>query len=67
MVPIVMVPGHLCDASLYAPQFAALAGHDVRLADTGADDTIGGMADRLLRHAPGRFAIAGLSGGTCCR
>jgi pimeloyl-ACP methyl ester carboxylesterase len=63
MVTVVLVPGHLCDASLYAPQFAALAGHDVRLADTTADDTIGGMADRLLGRMPGRFVIAGLSMG----
>lgn len=63
MVTVVLVPGHLCDASLYAPQFAALAEHDVRLADTGADDTIGGMADRLLAHAPRRFVVAGLSMG----
>ncbi len=63
MVAIVLVPGHLCDASLYAPQFAALEGHDVRLADTTADDTIGGMADRLLAAAPDRFVVAGLSMG----
>jgi pimeloyl-ACP methyl ester carboxylesterase len=63
MVAVVLVPGHLCDASLYAPQSAALAGRDVMLADTAADDTIGGMADRLLARAPERFVIAGLSMG----
>ena len=63
MVAIVLVPGHLCDASIYAPQVETLAGHEVTLADTGADDTIGGMADRLLAAAPDRFAIAGLSMG----
>jgi pimeloyl-ACP methyl ester carboxylesterase len=63
MVAIVLVPGHLCDAALYAPQFAVLAGHDVRLADTCRDDTISGMADRLLGTAPERFVIAGLSMG----
>ena len=63
MVTVVLVPGHLCDASIYAPQAAALAGHDVMLADTTADHTIGGMADRLLAQVPGRFVIAGLSMG----
>lgn len=60
---VVLVPGHLCDASLYAPQAEALAGHAVSIADTGEDDTIGGMADRLLARAPGQFAIIGLSMG----
>jgi pimeloyl-ACP methyl ester carboxylesterase len=63
MVTVVLVPGHLCDASLYAPQFAALAGHEVVLADTTRDDTIGAMADRLLAQAPERFVVAGLSMG----
>lgn len=63
MVAIVLVPGHLCDASLYAPQGEVLAGHEVVLADTSADNTIAGMADRLLAQAPGRFVIAGLSMG----
>ncbi len=63
MVAIVLVPGHLCDAALYAPQFAGLAEHDVRLADTTADDTVGAMADRLLGQAPERFVVAGLSMG----
>ena len=63
MVAVVLVPGHLCDASLYAPQFAALAGHDVRVADTAADEAVGGMADRLLAAAPERFVVAGLSMG----
>ena len=63
MATVVLVPGHLCDASLYAPQRAALAGHEVVLADTRSDDTIGAMADRLLESAPERFVVAGLSMG----
>lgn len=63
MATIVLVPGHLCDASLYAPQREVLAGHEVVLADTRSDDTIGAMADRLLMSAPERFVIAGLSMG----
>lgn len=64
MVAIVLVPGHLCSAEwLYAPQLEALAGRRVVMADTTRDDTIAGMADRLLADAPERFAIAGLSMG----
>ena len=33
------------------------------VADTGADDTIGGMAVRLLAQVPDRFVIVGLSMG----
>ncbi len=64
MVAIVLVPGHLCTGEwLYAPQLAALAGRRVVIADTTRDETIGGMADRLLAEAPERFVIAGLSMG----
>lgn len=64
MVAIVLVPGHLCAGEwLYAPQIDALAGRRVFMADTTRDDSIGGMADRLLADAPDRFAIAGLSMG----
>ena len=63
MVAVVLVPGHLCGAWLYAPQRDVLAGHEVSLAATGADDSIDGMAERLLAAAPDSFAIAGLSMG----
>jgi pimeloyl-ACP methyl ester carboxylesterase len=64
MVAVVLVPGHLCTAEwLYGPQIEALGGRHVVLADTTRDDTIGGMADRLLAAAPARFLIAGLSMG----
>ena len=64
MVAVVLVPGHLCSGEwLYAPQLEALAGRHVVIADTARDDTLGGMADRLLAGAPERFAIAGLSMG----
>lgn len=63
MVAIVLVPGHLCGDWLYAPQLDALAGREVVLADTARDDTIGGMADRLLASAPEKFVVAGLSMG----
>lgn len=64
MVAVVLVPGHLCTAEwLYAPQIEALGGREMVFADTTKDDTIAGMADRLLAEAPERFLIAGLSMG----
>jgi pimeloyl-ACP methyl ester carboxylesterase len=59
-----MVPGVLCDARLFAPQVEALEGAwAVTVADLTLDDTITGMAERLLAEAPPEFALAGLSLG----
>ena len=62
--PLILVPGLLCDAALWAPQVDALgAVADVTVADTRADDSITGMAERLLAAAPERFSLCGLSMG----
>jgi pimeloyl-ACP methyl ester carboxylesterase len=61
---LIFVPGLLCDEALWAPQMAALA--DIAacsVADTRRDNSIAGMAKRLLDAAPARFALAGLSMG----
>lgn len=64
-VPLVLVPGLLCDAALWAPQIAAL--HEVAqcwVADVTRDDTMEGMVRRVLEEVPfERFALAGLSMG----
>jgi pimeloyl-ACP methyl ester carboxylesterase len=61
---LILVPGLLCDAALWAHQARHLADFaDVRIAETMRDDTIAGMAKRLLETAPDRFALAGLSMG----
>lgn len=61
---LVLIPGHLCDETLYAPQAAAFADRvEIVYADTRADRDLGAMAERLLARAPERFAIAGLSMG----
>lgn len=64
-VPLVLVPGLLCDAALWAPQIAAL--HEVAqcwVADVSRDDTMEAMAQRVLEEVPfERFALAGLSMG----
>ena len=62
---LVLLPGLLCDAALWAPQIDALADVSVPwVADLTRDDTIAGMAARVLAEAPSeRFVLAGLSMG----
>ena len=63
-LPLVLVPGLLCDARLWQPQVAALADvAAITVADVTRDDSIAGMAERVLAAAPARFALAGLSMG----
>jgi pimeloyl-ACP methyl ester carboxylesterase len=63
-IPLVLLPGLLCDAALWAPQVPALS--DVAapwVADLSRDDSLAAMARRVLSAAPARFALAGLSMG----
>jgi pimeloyl-ACP methyl ester carboxylesterase len=63
-VPLMLVPGLLCDAALYAPQVAALA--DVAAAtvvDVTGADSMAGMAREVLAAGPDRFVLLGLSMG----
>ena len=63
-LPIVLVPGLLCSARLYAPQVEALwPCGPVTVADHRRDAEIGAVAQRILESAPPRFALAGLSYG----
>lgn len=62
--PLLMVPGLLCSARLYGPQVAGLWRFGpVMVADHRWDDTMEAIAGRILREAPPRFALAGLSMG----
>jgi pimeloyl-ACP methyl ester carboxylesterase len=64
-LPLVLVPGLLCDAALWRGQIDDLA--DIAqpwVADVTRDDSMTAMARRVLAEAPpGRFALAGLSMG----
>jgi len=61
---IVLVPGLLCSPRLYERVLPAIWAHGaVTIADTRRDDTVAGVAARLLATAPERFALAGLSMG----
>jgi pimeloyl-ACP methyl ester carboxylesterase len=61
---LVLIPGLGNTPRLYEPQIAALSpDRAIVVADLTQDDSIRDMAARLLRNAPGRFALAGLSMG----
>ena len=63
-LPLVLVPGLLCSARLYAPQVAALWPHGpILVADHRQHDDMPGIAADILAQAPPRFALAGLSMG----
>lgn len=64
VLPLVLVPGLLCSARLYAPQIAALWPFGpVTVADHRRDDKVAAIAARILADSPPRFALAGLSLG----
>ncbi len=63
-IPLVLLPGLLCDAALWQPQVEALA--DIaapQIPDLTRDESFPVMARRVLAEAPERFALAGLSMG----
>jgi len=63
-LPLVLVPGLLCSARLYASQITALWPQGpVTVADHRRDDSMEAIAARILKDAPQHFALAGLSMG----
>jgi pimeloyl-ACP methyl ester carboxylesterase len=62
--PLVLLPGTLLDAELFGHQIAHLADvAKISVGDLTRDDSIAGMAERVLAAAPPCFALAGLSLG----
>ncbi len=62
MTPIVLIPGLLCTAEVFAPQIAALWPYGpVTIASTLEGETIAQMAASILATAPTRFALIGIS------
>jgi pimeloyl-ACP methyl ester carboxylesterase len=62
--PLLFLPGMMCDARLFAPQIKALSGNrEVLTGEIGAADSMAELARILLKTAPQRFALAGLSMG----
>ncbi len=64
MTPLVLLPGMMCDARLFGPQINALSGRfPIMTAPLGGQKTIEKLASEVLRNAPPKFALAGLSMG----
>ncbi len=63
--PLLLLPGLICDARIWASQAAALRGtRAVHAIDGyGEADSLGAMAETVLANAPPRFALAGHSMG----
>lgn len=64
MIPLVLIPGMMCDARLFGPQIAALSGpRSLLLATISEHHTVSALAEDILASAPPKFALAGLSMG----
>lgn len=64
MIPLLLIPGMMCDARLFSPQIAALSGQrTLVLAPIVAHESVEALARDILVNAPARFALAGLSMG----
>jgi pimeloyl-ACP methyl ester carboxylesterase len=63
MTPLVLLPGMMCDARLWAPVMGAFGRRTVIHAALTEHDTVAGLAAQVLAEAPPRFALAGLSMG----
>ena len=63
-LPVVLIPGLLDSARLYAPQIPSLWQRGaVMVADHTRDDSMAAIAARILANAPQAFALVGLSMG----
>ena len=61
---LVLIPGTLCDGTLFAHQVAGLSDlADCRVADSSVADDLGAAAEAVLAGVTGRFALLGLSYG----
>ena len=63
MLPLVLIPGMMCDARMWGGLEAALAPRRVIHALPVQADTMAAIAAAILADAPARFALAGLSMG----
>lgn len=64
MTPLVLLPGMMCDARLFQPQFDALSGGMPMMTMPLSDhDSVEALAAQVLETGPAQFALAGLSMG----
>lgn len=61
--PLLLLPGLLCDRTIWAEQLEAFARYKATVADYGDARTIQDMARRALASAPAQFSLAGHSMG----
>lgn len=62
--PLLLLPGMMCDARLFAPQVAQFsADRPVMVAPLTGQASFRDLSAAILKHAPLRFALAGLSMG----
>ena len=63
-VPLVLLPGMMCDARLFLDQIGVLSARmPIHIAPIIAHDSISGLARQVLDQAPPCFSLAGLSMG----
>ena len=66
-IPLLLLPGLLCDRRVWQPQIEALSDRaDIAVPDLTHDDSLNAMARRVLGDAPAQFALAGFSMGGYC-
>lgn len=63
MTPVLLIPGMMCDERMWGDLRSISKGREVRHALPVEGDTTEEMAAAILRDAPSRFALAGLSMG----
>lgn len=63
--PVLLLPGLICDARIWAPQVVGLRGRFAveAIEGYGEADSIGAMAETVLASAPERFIVVGHSMG----
>jgi pimeloyl-ACP methyl ester carboxylesterase len=63
-VPLLLLPGHVCDYAVWALVLPHLAGHaDCRIPEFSDEPSLPAMAGHVLAGAPATFALAGHSMG----
>lgn len=64
MIPLLLLPGMMCNAQLFSQQIALFSGERVvQFSPLTGHADMSGLAEEVLRHAPARFALCGLSMG----
>ena len=62
--PLLLLPGMMCDARMYAPQIEALKDiAECQVGHLGGADNMADIAAQVLSDAPEKFSLAGLSMG----